>query len=199
LLAPAPRAGQSVAWGSAESVPESWTTTPESISALWADVPEALNDARKLRALERALVDFLYRNARLLVRQHRWLDLISEPQEDTEAFLQRCRAAARRAVDAELAAAKEKYKDRFAAQASSPAARAKVQRDWQAVLHKLTAKWEQRDREIAELTLRPRKNQVRVLGCGVAWAPFWRVETEQGTTRLLAAYQRQPILGHPAR
>ena len=65
-------------------------------SAGWAPVPESVNGARKLKALEKAFAEYLYGNARLRLFENRKLGLVSQPQEDLLAFGQRCRDAALR-------------------------------------------------------------------------------------------------------
>jgi hypothetical protein len=114
LLALPPAAGQPIAWGAAETVTGALDAGPgDRPGTSWDDVPDTANDPKKLKALEKALVDFLYNQAALLVFQNKQLDLGSQPGEDREAFLQRCREAARKASEAELATLREKYRPRL--------------------------------------------------------------------------------------
>ena len=59
-------------------------------------MPVELTDAKKLKGLERSFVDHLYTNAVQIIWHNRALELMSEPNEDQDAFLGRCREAARR-------------------------------------------------------------------------------------------------------
>jgi hypothetical protein len=191
LLAPPPKAGQQVGWGSAEWIINQLTGTPEVLEAYWQDVPETMNDSRKLRALERAFVEFLYNNAKLRLYHNRPLRLTSEHQEDRETFRQRCREAARRAGDAQVRASKEQFRQKFESVAEKPAARVKVQTDWQAKLQKLNAQWELKGEDFQELDIRPRKSAIRVTHFGLAWTPLWQVRGADGPVQRIPAYMRQ--------
>jgi hypothetical protein len=113
LLTAPPRPGDAAAWALAESIPDSLTAAPDQGEACWADVPETVNDTKKIKSLERSLLDFLYENAALTIHHNRSLDLLGAPGETQEAFLQRCRDAARRASEEELAEVREKFRHKF--------------------------------------------------------------------------------------
>src|SRR5262249_24124710 len=95
LLVPPPAAGQAAAWATAERLGVGLAAVPAP-QARWAEVPEPLNTARKLKGLEKAFADFLYNSARLVLREHGKLDLVSQPGADVLAFREQCREAARR-------------------------------------------------------------------------------------------------------
>jgi hypothetical protein len=78
-------------------------------------VSEALNTARKLKALEKAFVEHLYGNAKLRLLENRKLSLVSDPQEDLLAFQKRCRVTARREADKAYMAERLKYQPKFKA------------------------------------------------------------------------------------
>ncbi len=114
LIVAPPAAGQAVAWPAAERVGEALAASPEP-GARWAEVPEAVGTARKLKTLEKAFADFLYDNARLTLLENVKLGLVGAPGEDVLAFRARCRTAAREQADQAVAAEKLKYQPRFAA------------------------------------------------------------------------------------
>jgi hypothetical protein len=112
LLAEPPAPGQSVKWMTADSVEAQPLDTPEP-AAGWAPLPESVNTARKLKALEKALAGYLYGNARLRLFENRKLGLVSQPQEDLLAFGQRCREAALREAGKAYEAERLKYLPKF--------------------------------------------------------------------------------------
>ena len=114
LLAEPPAPGQVVSWATAEQALDGLDANPVA-TALWSDVPESLNSAKKLKALERAFADFLYGNARYPLRFNRALNLTGTPEEDTPAFQQRCRGAARQEADKAVAVEKPKFSTKFEA------------------------------------------------------------------------------------
>ncbi|MFL5340315.1 MAG: hypothetical protein ACJ8F7_09195, partial [Gemmataceae bacterium] len=71
---------------------------------------EALNTAKKLKTLQKTWTDSLYGSARLaLLESHPKLGLRSEVGEDVQAFLARCREAAKQQGQAELQKAQAEY------------------------------------------------------------------------------------------
>ncbi len=102
LLAPPADAIHPEPWPMAEEIPEALLSAHEHAEGLWAEVPETVNDPKKLRRLEQTLLHFLHRNASLTIYHNRFLGLLSQSQEDREAFLQRCREAAQAAARQEL-------------------------------------------------------------------------------------------------
>jgi hypothetical protein len=112
LLARPPAPGQPVAWHAAEKVGESVAAGPEP-GARWLDVPESLNTAKKLKALEKAFSDYLYGNTKFPLLENGQLNLYSAPGEDVVAFRQRCRSEAAHRFADELEQEKLKYRPKF--------------------------------------------------------------------------------------
>jgi hypothetical protein len=113
LLMPAPEPGQPIAWNKSEPLANAPGTSPEGYEATWGDVPEAINDPKKLKALEKSFVDFVSSQAKVIFYQNKELELTSEPGEDHDDFLKRCQEAAKRAGDEEMAREKEEFRVRF--------------------------------------------------------------------------------------
>ena len=79
-------------------------------NAQWTEVPEALNTAKKLKALQKTWTEFLYGGAKLaLLESHPKLNLRSAVGEDVQTFLARCKAAAHKQAQAELKSAEAEY------------------------------------------------------------------------------------------
>ncbi len=254
LLAVAPRADEEVVWAEAESIADTARTTPEAADADWLDVPNSINDPKKLRGEEKAFAAYLQQHAALTAYQNRQLDLRSEPEEDRDHFIERCREAARRAGEAELGERTERYRQKFAAadgkllesqaelqkakkeneeilkqgggildlvwsgfgfSSAKPSPRAveaagkrtqkaqgvverhqtakqKLHAEWQAAAAGIAERWQAKAEDVKELRLTPRKADVLVTRFGLAWAPFWRLESG-GSTHLLPAYVRQSV------
>jgi hypothetical protein len=112
LLAEPPAPGQSLSWMTAESVEARPLDAPEP-AAGWAPVPESVNGAKKLKALEKAFAEYLYGNARLRLFENKKLGLVSQPSEDLLAFGQRCRDAALREANRAYEAERLKYLPKF--------------------------------------------------------------------------------------
>src|SRR5262249_55180053 len=100
--------GESVNWAAAVTVPGQLADGP-SPNAQWTDVPDGMNTAKKLKALQKTLADFLYTSARLSMFENTKLGLRSEPGEDVQTFLGKCREAARTRARAELQQAQADY------------------------------------------------------------------------------------------
>jgi hypothetical protein len=195
LVAPPPDAVHPDPWPAAEEVPElsaAAQTTPE---GLWAEVPESINDPKKLRKQEQGLVFFLHKNAALMIFHNRHLGLLSKPQEGREEFLARCREAAKQAAADEIAGKDEKPADAEKApgeekpawvvpQAEVAKAKAKPKPE------KVEQKWQQKALDVREIRLAPRKADIRVTHFGLAWAPH-RPEADGG--ELAPAYDRGPL------
>src|SRR5262249_2822241 len=49
-----------------------------------------------------------------------------------------------------------------------------LEEDWKQKRKDLADKWRQAGEEYAEVTINPRRTDVRVTHFGIAWAPFWR-------------------------
>jgi hypothetical protein len=113
LLAKPPASGHPVLWETAERIEESFGR-PEA-QARWSSAPDALDTGRKLKALEKAFAEYLYSSLKLPLWQNRALDLLTQPDESRDAFLQRCRAAAREKMEQALAVEAAKFRPRFEA------------------------------------------------------------------------------------
>jgi hypothetical protein len=114
LLAEPAAAGHPTAWDKA--VPFAGDVVAESVkNARWERAPEALDTGRKVKALEKAFIDYLYSSRKLSLFENRALGLVSEPGETKEAFIQRCRAAAREQAEQARTMERVKFKPRFEA------------------------------------------------------------------------------------
>jgi hypothetical protein len=112
LLAEPPAPGEPLKWLTAESYDGQPHDAPEA-AAGWGQVPESVNSARKLKALEKAFAEYLYGNARLRLFENKKLGLVSVPQEDLLAFTQRGREAALREAGKAYDAERLKYLPKF--------------------------------------------------------------------------------------
>lgn len=103
-----------VAWNTAEAWPlsEADLKAAPARDALYEPVPEAFNEPKELRALERAFVDHLYRTSRLEVFYNRTLKVYGQVGESERDFRRRCEEVARRARDEELDKVQAKYEAR---------------------------------------------------------------------------------------
>jgi hypothetical protein len=195
LLSLPPDAVHPEPWFHGEEIPETLSATAPAGEALWAEVPETLNDPKKLRKLEQALVYFLHKNAALTIYHNRFLGLLSKPQEDRAAFLGRCQEAAKTAAAEELAAPAEQPAEMAAvgANGDSPAVPppARSAKASPARAARVEQKWQKKAEDIREIQLTPRKLDIRVTHFGLAWAPF--KVSEAGSEELVAAYERRPI------
>jgi len=81
--------------------------------ALFDVLPETINEARELSALQRELADHLYRTGNLTLQYNPATKLHSRPDEDARAFHQRVEQAARELRDADV----DKLKAQYAQQA----------------------------------------------------------------------------------
>jgi len=112
FLAESAAPGESLKWLTAESVEGQLLDAPEA-AAGWAPVPESLDTAKKLKALEKAFAEYLYGNARLRLFENKKLGLVSQPQEDLLAFGQRCHDAALREAGKGYETERAKYLPKF--------------------------------------------------------------------------------------
>ncbi len=112
LLTDPPAAAQALNWTMAEPFDGQPLDAPEAVAG-WTPVPESVNSARKLKALEKAFAENLYGSARLRLFENRKLGLVSQPQEDLLAFGQRCRDAALREAGKAYEAERLKYLPKF--------------------------------------------------------------------------------------
>jgi hypothetical protein len=114
LLAEPTAPGHPVSWEQARPVATALEDNPRP-QASWADVPEALDTGRKLKALERAFADYLYSTQKIALFENRPLGLISEPGETDESFRKRCVAAAAEETKQALDLERVKFGPRFEA------------------------------------------------------------------------------------
>ncbi len=224
LLAGPPAVGQAVSWATAERLAAQPASSPQP-GATWGTAPESVNTAKKLKALEKSLIDFLY-NDRLVLLENAKLGLVGEPGEDVVAFRERCRVAARQETEKAVAAEKVKYLPKFqalgapmpiwtgaeksegsvldlvnplhwlrvAGKANKSAAPkgdklAKLESEWLAKQVALHEKWRLVGEEYSDIPLTPRRQDVQVTGFGVAWAPFWQVQTQPGRLDWVPGYR----------
>jgi len=87
--------------------------TPPS-DALYADVPASLGDAKKVKALEKDFVNFLYRETRLTLFHNTALRLYSAVGESEGRFVQRCQEQAMVIQKAEEDEIRAKFESRLA-------------------------------------------------------------------------------------
>ncbi len=113
LLAAAPGPGQPAQWLAAETFEEALAVVPDG-NARWDDVPESLNSAKKIKALEKAYAEHLYGHARLTLLINHRLNVVGTPGEDRGQFQQRCRAQAAERAKLALGDERAKYGPRFA-------------------------------------------------------------------------------------
>jgi hypothetical protein len=112
FLAGAPLPGQPAAWHAAEPLGDSLAVAPQ-LEARWGDVPESLNSAKKIAALQKGFAGHLYANVKLALFVNDDLQLCGEPGEDVVAFQQRCRSLAQQRLEQEIAALKTKLRPKF--------------------------------------------------------------------------------------
>jgi hypothetical protein len=183
LLAPPPEPGRPVAWEHAEEIgAELLTLPPENDQAVWSDVPETVNDPRKLRVMERSLLKYLYDHADEVVYHNRSFSLYSDPGESLESFLQRCKELARQSSAPELEKVRELHRAEVdalrASEQGTPAKVNKAMERWQADLDRVREEWDRKAEDIKEVRLAPRKTDIRVTHFGLGWAPFVRGEAD---------------------
>ena len=60
---------------------------------------------------------------------------------------------------------------------------------WEEQAEEINARWAAKLEEIAEVEVAPRRADVLVDFCGLAWVPVWEVETKDGRRLTLQAYE----------
>jgi hypothetical protein len=203
LLAEPPAHGQPN-WQIAERLQVEFTAVRA--GARWGTIPDSINSARKLKALEKTFSQFLYDVARLTLFENRDLSLIGPPGEDLLTFRDRCRAAACQLADKAIANERLKFQPKFEAeggkmpqapaeksgsmldainpfrwlglggQSTPPPASNKLQRlqaEWEAKQAAILEKWTKIGEEYSEISLTPRREDVKVIHFGIAWLPAW--------------------------
>jgi hypothetical protein len=78
--------------------------------ARFASLQAPLNDGRTIREMENDYEDWLYRTCKVKIRANEKLDVYAGPGIDDEILQERCRVAAKRECDAELAKVNAQYK-----------------------------------------------------------------------------------------
>jgi hypothetical protein len=175
LMAPAPEPGRPVDWSGAEEVAADLGTEVPGADAAWADVPPTARDPQALQALEQSLAKYAYDRGGQTLLHNRHLDLWGEPGEGWGEFLARCREAAGRASEPEVIKAMHASRTGLAAE--------RVQQSWR-----------KKAEDVKEVTLAPRKADVRVTHFGLAWAPVWRTGGN-GEAHAIPAYARAGAAG----
>jgi hypothetical protein len=209
-LAEAAPAGHPVAWDKGRPIRDDLAAAPEA-NAAWGEVPEALDTGKKLKALERAFIEFLYAAQKLALFENRTLGLVGEPGEGEQDFRKRCEAAAEQEKQKALEMERVKFAPKFEALEATagdeaPAKgrgrtarksgsvsrqeekRRKLQADYQSKQDEITEKWRRIGEEATPIQLKPRKADVRVTHFGIGWAPYWRVASD-GKVVLAPAYR----------
>ncbi|MCI0462175.1 MAG: DUF87 domain-containing protein [Gemmataceae bacterium] len=65
----------------------------------------------------------------------------------------------------------------------------KLEAEWLARRAAIYEKWRQVGEEYSDVPLTPRRQDVQVMACGLAWAPFWQVQTQPGRVDWVPAYR----------
>jgi hypothetical protein len=78
-------------------------------AARFAGLPKGFANPQKLDALQRAFVQYLYRESTLVLRLNKTLKIVENPDETEGAFRQHCAEAARVGLEAEQQKIKTKY------------------------------------------------------------------------------------------
>ncbi len=223
LLAPAPADGQPVDWAKAETI-EDALEQHAAPDARWGPIPDALNTAKKLKALEKGFADFLA-GLKVAVPANAALKMSCDSAESPDAFRARCQSIAWREFEKKLTAEKQTYEEEFkrygvSVPADDPVdANAPWSERWQqflrgspvrrttpsatlsakqkAELENLENEWHgaranlaesciRAAEQISEMTLTPKKADIKVVRFGLAWTPFWLLP---GTADLRPAYR----------
>jgi hypothetical protein len=109
LIAEPPQGDLTIQWSEATPIKGDLADGPKE-NAQWAEVPEALNSLKKLKAFQKPFIDYLYANAKIaLFEGHPKLNLRSDLGEDVQAFQARCREEAQNRAEAELRQAEADY------------------------------------------------------------------------------------------
>jgi len=115
LLAQPPRGMEPAGWEQAHSL---GLTTRQLLDhpepgAFFDELPETINEAKELRALQKELEDHLYHNSALTLLYSPTAKLYSRPEEDEREFRMRLRQAARELRDEEVDQLEERYADKI--------------------------------------------------------------------------------------
>ncbi len=115
-LGSAPEGMGGVNWDDSETLPtnvNSLLNRPELLNEergyLFAPIPENINNAKKLRQINKGLNDWLYNNERLKLKAHPSLQVLQRPGEIENTFYLRLQQAAREKRDLEIDKLEKKY------------------------------------------------------------------------------------------
>jgi hypothetical protein len=115
LLAQAPEGAGVLAWDRAQPLdltPRDLMDRPEP-DAYFDELPESVNQARKISGLKKSLSDHLYHNSSLTLLQSPVLKAYSQPDESEREFRMRLQQAAREERDAEVDKVSARYEKRL--------------------------------------------------------------------------------------
>ncbi len=178
LLARAPAVGMPVDWSQAMVISVQPVEKPQP-GALWAAIPESIDTARKLRALEKAFHEYLYGTRKLQLWKNEELELVSRPGEGLTTFRQRCKEAAERRRDEQISLERIKFAPKIEAASQSTARGssdrvARLEADFEAKKNEIIERCRRLAGIADELQIKPRKSDIRITHFGLAWAPFWK-------------------------
>jgi hypothetical protein len=86
---------------------------PDNIAVEYADVPDTMNSAKELQAIEKEFSDYLYNHQSMAIHEHTKLKIYQQPGESIEAFQMRVNHAAREMRDDEVDSLQDKYEEKF--------------------------------------------------------------------------------------
>jgi hypothetical protein len=115
LLAQAPEGAGVLAWDRAQPLdlaPRDLMDHPEP-DAYFDELPESINQARKISGLKKSLSDHLYHNSSLTLLHSPVLKVYSQPDESEREFRMRLQQAAREERDAEVDEVSARYEKRL--------------------------------------------------------------------------------------
>jgi len=106
-----PADGQAVDWSKAEIIENAFDQHPAP-DARWGPIPDALNTAKKLKALEKSFADYLA-GLKVMVPANAALKMSCDSTENPDAFRTRCQSIAWREFEKKLAAERQTYESEF--------------------------------------------------------------------------------------
>lgn len=86
---------------------------PDNVTVEYADVPDTMNTAKELQAIEKEFSDYLYNHQSIAIHEHTKLKIYQQSGESIEAFQMRVNHAAREMRDDEVDTLQDKYEDKF--------------------------------------------------------------------------------------
>jgi len=100
--------GSQISWSKARTILPEFAEQPEK-EAEWGTLPEELGHPKKLSALKKSFIEYLYATARLSLFECPKLDVISQAGEDLLEFQARCREVAKQRSAEEIQQAEAEY------------------------------------------------------------------------------------------